>query len=964
MTAEGEEYDAFVSYSREAEEKLDLASKVTEALEQMGKPWRKRRALRVRLDVTSVPAATDGWAVLREGLDSARYFVLLASPKAAQSPWVDRELRYWIEKNGPSRILPILTDGHWGWDEERGGFAAADSGVDAVPPALREALNAEPFYADLRWVADEAGGGRSLDPGDPRFRQEVAKVSAAISGRKPSEVLDLDDMEFRKARRARRIAGGVGFVLVVALVAVAGLFAAARTDTEAERARAEIESVRADSESDRADTESVRADAEAVRADDETRAKLARDLATQSILADEQLPDLRLLTAVASDRLDQTTTSQAALLRALLAEPDLGLVLPGHADAVIDLKLSADGSVFATVDATGAARTWEASGPLLAGPLEVSATEVLLSSTGETLATVDRDGLIRWFDARTGEETHQEQPPDGAAVRFGCDSWGCARPLAGISPDGETVALAMRLDDGGYAVRFAGPGRAPVEVSVGGQITGLLWHGEDPLFVSDLEGVAAWDGEAGPVGGSVYNFTGAGVGILPGGAAFEPHGHEFAPLRDPTLALVTTEFDDPTPSVVKWISLDPDSGDWEVSGSSSAYGLGDRGFEVVPVGAIAAVGPGRVIIGSDPQEGGDPNPIAVDVGVYNARSRLFGWSLPSGAITRVAAHSDGTVALAGLDPVVRVHGGGRGIRTFAYPEMDEAPLGAGNGPMAVTGLPRDVDGNGLSYATQSGTGVYGAGIYGLDGTTLGSSVDRDRPYGQMRVVDANGDDMTPDITLGREVSAVIVDDTKPALYVGYPSGEVSRIDLLTGEQLESRRIMERPIRWLNGSLDGRFLVVATTEEMALVDPSTLTVIAVLAATAASDVLPDAMFRTPAMSATTAGFDLDGNLWFGWSNRASASVTTEFLSDEEEETPAILGVPLLPGSFGVVEDALSIRIALTDLAGEACAAANRDMTAEEWQRLVGELPRVEVCPDHPTPPAAVGEPLERYPDDDR
>jgi hypothetical protein len=45
--------------------------------------------------------------------------VLLCSPEAAQSDWVDKEVRFWLDHRSAATILPVLTDGTWVWGKGR-----------------------------------------------------------------------------------------------------------------------------------------------------------------------------------------------------------------------------------------------------------------------------------------------------------------------------------------------------------------------------------------------------------------------------------------------------------------------------------------------------------------------------------------------------------------------------------------------------------------------------------------------------------------------------------------------------------------------------------------------------------------------------------------------------------------------------------------------------------------------------
>ena len=69
-------------------------------LQSLAKPWYRRRALRVFRDQTSLSASPELWSAIEAALAQARFFVLLASPEAAASRWVDQEVRWWRENRG------------------------------------------------------------------------------------------------------------------------------------------------------------------------------------------------------------------------------------------------------------------------------------------------------------------------------------------------------------------------------------------------------------------------------------------------------------------------------------------------------------------------------------------------------------------------------------------------------------------------------------------------------------------------------------------------------------------------------------------------------------------------------------------------------------------------------------------------------------------------------------------------
>ncbi|TMJ02919.1 MAG: TIR domain-containing protein [Alphaproteobacteria bacterium] len=86
-------YDAFVSYSH-AKDK-PVAAALQSVIQKLGKPWYRRRALRLFRDDTSLSATPGLWPTIEQALGNSRYLILLTSPQAAASPWVNKEVAWW-----------------------------------------------------------------------------------------------------------------------------------------------------------------------------------------------------------------------------------------------------------------------------------------------------------------------------------------------------------------------------------------------------------------------------------------------------------------------------------------------------------------------------------------------------------------------------------------------------------------------------------------------------------------------------------------------------------------------------------------------------------------------------------------------------------------------------------------------------------------------------------------------------
>jgi hypothetical protein len=116
-------------------------------------------------------------AVDSGGPGRIRVLILLASPEAARSEWVTREITYWTEHKPLEKLLIVLTDGEIVWDQAASDFDWART--TALPPVLGRAFADEPRYIDLRWARTQ----EHLSLNDGRFRDRVADLAASLHHR-------------------------------------------------------------------------------------------------------------------------------------------------------------------------------------------------------------------------------------------------------------------------------------------------------------------------------------------------------------------------------------------------------------------------------------------------------------------------------------------------------------------------------------------------------------------------------------------------------------------------------------------------------------------------------------------------------------------------------------------------------------------------------------------------------------
>jgi WD40 repeat protein len=535
-------YHAFISYSHEADPLL--APALQRALQRFAKPWYRARALRIFRDEASLSANPALWPAIAAALDDSGHFILLASPQAAASPWVTREIRHWLgldgaaETAGPGRaerLLVGLTAGELIWDEITNDYDWQRT--TALSSDLRGTFTHEPRYIDLRWAHDED----ELSLRHPHFRDAVAEFAAPLHDVPKDEIAG---EEIRQHRRTVRVARAAVAVLaaLTALALAASIVAVRQRDT----------------------------------------ARRERNVALSRLLAAEAQGaaprwDRALLLGLEAYRAAATPDGRSAVLEALQRRGRLLGYLhypPAHFDGLETVALSADGrrAVAAGDDGvviwdveTGRRLATIRSGPVdqagLAGDLvlthgartvtawglgdrsrhwSISGVRILaVSPGGRTFATAGAAGLCRWTTATRARSC----APLPAVL-------GPASALA-VSADGQTLAAA------------------------GGRGSLVLWRNGPMRHVTGMPAVE-----------TVKDLTLSNTGLL--GAVTEAGLRLYGAKGRPAGALMDTGR-----RPVKSVGVSPD-GRWLVAGTRYGAAI---------LWNLHGREPGRALLGHDPANG-------------------------------------------------------------------------------------------------------------------------------------------------------------------------------------------------------------------------------------------------------------------------------------------------------------------------------------------------------------------------
>ena len=145
-------YVAFIFYNHAVDGKL--APALQTVCRRFARPSFALRALRVFRDDASLSVNHALWSSIEQALRDSEFFILLASPEAADSRWVRREVDFWIQHKPLATFLIVLTGGELVWNEFGRDFdwrRTSGTAVVASPELFRE----EPRYVDLRWTRVE-----------------------------------------------------------------------------------------------------------------------------------------------------------------------------------------------------------------------------------------------------------------------------------------------------------------------------------------------------------------------------------------------------------------------------------------------------------------------------------------------------------------------------------------------------------------------------------------------------------------------------------------------------------------------------------------------------------------------------------------------------------------------------------------------------------------------------------------
>jgi hypothetical protein len=215
-------YDAFISYSgfrkpgEASQVDVKIAERLHKALESYRVPRallkrspdgarRSRRLKKIFLDRHEVRVSSNLNGSLTEALGQSRFLIVICSPRARQSQWINQEIAIFRSLGRGEQILPLLVEG-----EPAEAFpeeilrANPPNGFALETNSARRELAVEPLAADVR--------ASSLAKSLRLLKHEKLRLLAAMLG------CEYDDLRQREQERFFKRAMSVGAAMLVLLL--------------------------------------------------------------------------------------------------------------------------------------------------------------------------------------------------------------------------------------------------------------------------------------------------------------------------------------------------------------------------------------------------------------------------------------------------------------------------------------------------------------------------------------------------------------------------------------------------------------------------------------------------------------------------------------------------------------------------------------------------------------------------
>jgi hypothetical protein len=188
-------YKIFISY-KHSEKSITIAETIEKDVKTYGRLI-FQPPMRVFRDVYQLNIGDNLSSSIMKALNNTEYLVYLASPEAAASAWVIKELMYWCsELKRPDKLLIVVIDGTIAIDTDASTINWDQT--DCLPAFLKDYIKYEPIYYDMSVITE-------YERTKAEYKTYINNIVAKVNNVTPEEMYCIETKNYKKNKFFKKL---------------------------------------------------------------------------------------------------------------------------------------------------------------------------------------------------------------------------------------------------------------------------------------------------------------------------------------------------------------------------------------------------------------------------------------------------------------------------------------------------------------------------------------------------------------------------------------------------------------------------------------------------------------------------------------------------------------------------------------------------------------------------------------